>query len=439
MDVADPLIDLLDQAVREADPPRLAVALSGGLDSSALAHALSRSVEARRRGLRAIHVDHGLHAEAACWSAQVAEDCRRWSIPFLGLRCEVARDSGLGIEAAAREARYAVLAQALKPGEWLALAHHRDDQAETVLLRLLRGAGTAALGGMRATRPLGPGMLWRPLLDVPRDALHAYATVQRLRWIEDPSNTDPRHDRSWLRRQVMPLLTQRWPQASAGIARSAGLLRADGDLLADQAQAALTAVRGETDTTLRISALRALSPALRAHALRAWLRECAADPLPGRLHDALEHLLQDDNPDGQPLLRWRGSVLRRHRDRLHLEALDPAPAVLAETLQWDGCAPLILPDGGSLRFQPALSAPADFRVGTRQGGERIRLPGRRHRHRLKHVLQDSGLPPWQRSRLPLLWRDGELLAAGDQLLSDAMQDWLAREGRRYVWMPPLKS
>ena len=185
------LPDRLDDVWSAAGDPPLCVAFSGGPDSSALLHALA-AVRGDARALRAMHVDHGLHADSTSWAAACAATCESLGVPLQMLRVTVQAE-GAGIEAAAREARYAALAGHLGEDEWLVTAHHREDQAETVLLKLLRGAGPHGLGGMRERRPLGRGQLWRPLLDIPRGDLRAYAASAGLQVIEDPANRDPRH------------------------------------------------------------------------------------------------------------------------------------------------------------------------------------------------------------------------------------------------------
>ncbi|KLD74514.1 tRNA(Ile)-lysidine synthetase, partial [Xanthomonas hyacinthi DSM 19077] len=241
-------------------PAAVLVGLSGGLDSSVLLHALAQQPQYRRAGLRALHVHHGLHADADAWADHCAAFCAALAIPLQVRRVQVPRDGGHGLEAAARQARRTAFAQALAAGEWLALAQHRDDQAETFLLRALRASGADGLAAMQPLRDFAHGMLWRPLLALPRSDLHAYAQRHALRWIEDPSNADPGFDRNFLRLQLLPLLRQRWPHADAALARSAQLCGEAGALLDDGDQAALDALRGgdAATATLSLPRLRAL-------------------------------------------------------------------------------------------------------------------------------------------------------------------------------------
>jgi len=401
------------------------VAFSGGMDSTVLLHWLASSPGVRAGGLRVLHVDHGLHPDSAAWAAHCAAFCRALGLDFESRRVAV-RDAGGGLEAAARDARHAALAEGLQPGERVALAHHRDDQAETVLLRLLRGAGDG-LAAMRPLRRAGEGWLWRPLLAVPRAALADYARAQGLAWVEDPSNALEHADRNFLRRQVLPKLAERWPQASAGLARSAALLATQADLLADEDARRLAQVQGLDPATVSVPALLALPPAWRDRVLRRWIDSLALPPLPPEGLRAIAEELIPAREDGAPAFAWAGAVVRRWRDLLYAgPPLAPLPADFA--CEWSGASPLELPTGERLVLSPAAAFDAPLQVRARQGGERLVLPGRRHSHELKHVLQDLGVPPWQRARLPLLFAPGgALLAAGDLAIAAPLQDWLATQ------------
>ena len=435
------LIDDLQRSLAATETRQLAVAFSGGLDSSVLLHLLSRCRRARELGLRALHVDHGLHPDASRWAEHCVEFAGSLALPIRVLRVAVERNGGLGLEAAAREARYGALTGALEQGEWLATAQHQDDQAETLLLRLLRGSGSRGLAAMRATRPLGHAVLWRPLLGWPRAELQRYADEHQLIWIEDPANADPRHDRSWLRQEILPRIRQRWPAASDAIAASAALLADEADRL-DDASAGTLAELIDNDRSLPLDALRAMGAAERASTLRLWLRQWGADPLPRHLHAVLDRDLLGAAEDASPILRWGNYRLRRYRNILSLapaaETLSAIRSDAAGTtplVAWDGSSSLDGALGGRLRIEPQWTGPA-LMVGLRCGGERMRLPGRQHSHSLKKLLQSLGVPPWERQRLPLIWStQGELLAVGDRLISETMQQWLTASKARLVWTP----
>ncbi|WP_238346333.1 tRNA lysidine(34) synthetase TilS [Luteimonas saliphila] len=430
-----------------ADAPLL-VGFSGGLDSTVLLHRLARDGEWRARGLRAIHVHHGLHAGAETWAAHCARMCAQLEVPLDIARVRVERDSGDGLEAAARRARYAAFAAALGSGGILVLAHHRDDQAETFLLRALRGSGIEGLAAMRTWRRFEDGWLWRPLLELPRQALCGYARAHALHWIEDPSNRDEAHDRSFLRRQVMPALRARWPHADAAFARAAELQRGASTLLADADAQALATARCADPRCLRVAALASLPGARRARVLRRWVDETGLPPLPAEGVAQVDHLVLATAPTDAAAFAWRGAIVRRWRDLLWAgPALPAAPSMVC--LHWDGTGSLAWPGGGALVLEAAPPGFATsksahpvapdapdppFVAHARAGGERIALPGRRHSHALKHVLQDLGVPPWIRTRLPLLSdRDGNLLAAADLVYSARFDAWLRSTGRRLTW------
>ncbi|MCS3745176.1 tRNA(Ile)-lysidine synthase [Xanthomonas arboricola] len=417
-----------------ATPPGpVLVAYSGGMDSQVLLHALAAMPAYRERGLRALHVHHGLHADADAWAAHCQRSCTALQVPLHIVRVQVARDSGLGLEAAARQARHGAFADRLAPGEWLALAHHRDDQAETFLLRALRASGPDGLAAMRAQRPFAQGILWRPLLAHTRAQLQAYARLHGLHWIDDPSNADARYDRNFLRTQVLPLLQQRWPQAADALARSAQLSADASDLLLHDDLAVLPGLQTESGA-LDLHLLRAQPAARRLRLLRAWATAAGAPPLPAQGVAALEREIDNHAPDRQACFAWQQVQVRRWRQCLYL--LRPAPAWPAQwCAHWDGAKPLRLPDGAQLHLQgPAgLRFAQPLAVRGRHGGERIVLPQRRHSHQLKHVLQTADLPPWQRDRLPILWADDQVLAAGDRIVCAALNDWLQAHGARLQW------
>lgn len=407
------------------------VAFSGGLDSTVLLHALAADPAVRARGLRALHVDHGLHPQSAAWRESCRATCAALGVDFEGRRVQVLGE-GDGLEAAARAARHAAFAQVQQPGEVIALAHHRDDQAETVLLRLLRGAGDG-LAAMRPLRAFGQGWLWRPLLAQPRAALADYARHHGLHWLEDPSNASDRHDRNFLRHHVLPRLQERWPQAGAALARSAALLATQADLLAGEDARRLAQVQGPDPATLSVPALLAEPPAWRARLLRAWLAGLGLPPLPADATATIDAELLPARPDASARFAWSGALIHRWRDLLHAGP-ERAPLPADWSAEWTGEAPLPLPTGDTLALDPPRRFDALLRVHARQGGERLVLPGRSHHTELKQALQELGVPPWERARLPLLSApDGTVLAAADLVLSAPLAEWLARHETRLRW------
>lgn len=423
----------LDIDLHGDDDRPLLLGLSGGLDSIVLLHAFAMSDAARHRGLRAIHVHHGLHRDADAWTAHCERACAACAVPLTIVRVDVERASGDGLEAAARTARHAAFDTALRDDEVLALAHHRDDQAETFLLRALRASGPDGLGAMRPWRRFGRGWLWRPLLDMPRSGLRAYAQQHGLQWIEDPGNADTDHDRNFLRHRVLPLLRERWPHVDAAFARSAVLSAEAAGLMDAEDAAALATARCADPRSLDTDALLALPMARRARVLRRWIGELALPPLPAEGVARIETDLLRAAADAEARFAWSNAVILRWRGLLHA-GLRRMPLPQDWQTTWDGREPLPLPTGGTLALQGAPSFDTPLRVHARRGGERITLPGREHSHALKHVLQDLGVPPWVRERLPLLSdADGAVLAAGDLAYSAGFEAWLRECGARLIW------
>lgn len=429
------------------------VGFSGGLDSTVLLHWLAVQAAYRERGLQAIHVQHDLHPDAGVWTEHCRRFCSALGVELRVAQVQVPRLGGMGLEAAAREVRHEAFAKHLRNGETLALAHHQDDQAETVLLRLLRASGSEGLAAMRERRPFAAGWLWRPLLQVPRAQLLGYAAEHRLRWIEDPSNADQGFDRNFLRHRILPALHERWPQANAALARSATLLAEDAELLRDEARKRLEQVRTPEAATLGVAELLALERPWRTRVLREWISELGVPSLPGHAFDTIDSNLLAARDDAGAEYQWAGHVLRRWRDWLHVEPLrDPLPP--GWRCGWDGSGRLQLPTGDTLHFahtRPQSDAQTfnsviragvdeplgNFMACSRTGGERILLPGRAHSHALKQCLQEAGVPPWVRRRLPLLLaEDGALLAAGERLLSAQFKQWCEDRFVQLVWTQP---
>lgn len=430
-----PAGDLLPgQPFHDRPDAPLLVGFSGGLDSTVLLHALASDAAVRARGLRAVHIHHGLQANADRWSAHCEAVCHSLDIALETIRVAV-RAEGSGTEAAARDARHAAFADLMERQDVLVLGHHRDDQAETFLLRALRGSGVDGLASIRRWREFGPGRLWRPLLATSRETLLAYATTHGLRWIEDPSNTDCSFDRNFLRQQVLPLLRSRWPHAESAFARSAALCGEAQQLLDEEDAAALVASTGESPRQLSRAALRILPNARRARVLRRWIAGLGLPPLPAHGVARIEADLLHARPDASARFRWNDAVIHAWRDDLHAGAMQgEMPDGWTET--WDGREPLTLPNGGELSLEGVSALPSPAAVTTRRGGERITLPGRSHSHSLKHLLQDLDVPPWQRDGLPLLKNtEGAVLAVADLAYAKDFAAWLDLHGARLRWLP----
>lgn len=406
----------------------LAVAFSGGLDSTVLLARLAAAPLLRGRGLRAVHVHHGWSEQADVWAGHCAAVCARLGLPLTVLRVRMERGPGRGgREAAARRARYAALAEDQRAGEWLLTAHHADDQAETLLLQLFRGAGLDGLGGMHPRARVLGTRVWRPLLAVPRSTLQAYAHAHDLRWIEDPSNRDPGLARGLLRTAAWPAWALHWPQLATTLVQTAAHLRADARLLRTQVAQALAGCRTLDPEVLSTTALLALPLSLQARVLRQWLRE-AHDQLPRRTWiTQLISELRSVSADAAP--RWR-------QGHIHLQAwgglLRRGP--LAATPAWeipDWAGEVIdLPCAlGRLRWQ---GPPVRWQLHGRRGGERLLWHGRKRP--LKHILQSLRVPAWQRCRLILVSErqaDATLVlrAVVGVVVDDVLHGWLAAGAR----------
>ena len=379
------------------------VAYSGGLDSTVLLHFLAHYNPRFR--LRAVHIHHGLQALADEW----AEKCGRFAgslgVQFELLRVQVDGLDRAGPEGAARTARYEALRGLMQPGDCLATAHHRGDQAETVLLRLLRGSGVQGLSAMRVLRAFPPGWLWRPFLELPRERLYGYAQEHGLRWIEDPHNRDPRYARSWLRTELTPLLRERFAQVEESLARTARL-SAEAVVLLDELAAQDLNGAGQGGA-LGVGALQDLAAARRHNLLRYWLRQRGFEVPSAELLERVGREVLAAAEDAEPLLAWAGCELRRYRDRLYaMPPLPPAPAA-QPALAWIG-EQLPLPAGcGLLRLpQPP---PQGLGVCFMRGGERFKPAGSAHSRTLKNLFQEAAVPPWVRLRTPLVEIYGELV------------------------------
>ena len=434
MSAGVPLCDVVAGALAPVAPPGTAVCcgLSGGRDSTLLLVLLHEL--APRMGIRlsAMHVHHGLSPGADTWAEHCAALCARLDVALAVRRIRVAHRAGSGLEAAARAARYACLRDC--GASVVALAHHADDQAETVLLQLLRGAGPAGLAAMPAVRPMGQGgpLLVRPLLSVRRTRIEAELHRRGLAWVEDESNADTARARNLLRHQVMPRLEALQPGVREALARSA---RNAADAVALvrilAAHDLADAVDGDG---LDATRLRALEPVRAANALRHWLAGRGIDAPPReRLLEGLGQLL-NARPDAAPRLACGARVLLRHRHRLVLA--DPA-APTPWSLPWSGEEELTLPDGRRLRLEPCLGAglsrarlvAAGVVATLRAGGERLRPGPERPRRTLKNLLREAGGPAWERSHVVVL-RAGEATAWAQHVGADA--DFAAAPGEAGV-------
>ncbi|WP_187275796.1 tRNA lysidine(34) synthetase TilS [Parahaliea aestuarii] len=411
---------LADTLSALAAAPRWWLAYSGGLDSTVLLHLLceARALRPELPPLTALHINHQLQADADQWQAHCAACCADLGVPFVAQSVDVALD-GEGLEAAARRARHRVFERCVQAGEVLFTAHHQDDQVETLFLRLLRGAGVAGLGAMADSRPLGRGLLHRPLLDIARSELEAWARERGLRWIEDPSNADTGLDRNYLRQRVLPLIAERWPAYRKTVSRAA---RAQGDAQATLVEALgpLPELRNDFgDPGLALVPVLARSDRVAAALLRQWLARLGLRaPERAALLEFLRQLR--DGGSGEAQLQVDGAVLQQFGVALY--RLPALGATSGEGVKLGPGDSVSMGPQGTLTLVPAAAGAPGFVLAPgesltlrfRRGGERCRPVGRGGSCSLKKFLQEQGVPPWWRSRLPLLLRNGELLAIGDR-------------------------
>lgn len=406
--------------------PLWALGFSGGKDSTALLHALWRwrAEHTSAPPMLALHVNHALQPASAQWAAHCEALCSDWSIPFECLPVQVAEQAST--EAAARDARYAALQARLPEGAILFLAHHLDDQIETFFLRLMRGGGLEGLSGMPISRPLGRAEISRPLLGLGAAHIEAYAQRHALRYMEDPSNADTRIDRNYLRHSVLPLLEERWPAYRDTVARAVGHVSEARDSLRESHGIPPTQIGIMGDKGVEV---RHLLDTAAPHRLRAWLQAVGLlAPDQAALGEFLRQL-RSGGDNSRPVLNSGRYVLQRYREVVYVvppfAAEPPVDCVLrpgeAAELAELGCFSLVASTGSGY----ALKVADTPRLTWGERNQRVRLVGRDGSRTLKSVFQELGVPPWWRSRVPLLMLGDEVLQVGDLVTCNASQ-WVEK-------------
>jgi len=412
---------------------RYFVAFSGGLDSHVLIHAM---VALRDSGfiageVRAIHVNHGLNTQSDAWATHCQAICKLLDVPLDMVSIKI-NAGKMGLENAAREARYRVFAAHVKSGDCLLTAHHLDDQVETQLFRLMRGTGIRGMGGIPRQRIVGGGILLRPMLDFSRDQIHAYAYEQKLSWVEDDSNADSGFDRNYLRHDVIPVIMQRWPGFRKNMQRLAEIAGETQAVLEETGFKDLEAVRTGIHR-LSISGLSELSLSRQKNLLRTWFLSLEREvgiPVPD--HYVIEKTFSELIPaarDAMPVVSWHKEdmyqEIRRHGDHLYIvQPVEVDREVMP--LHWSIHSPLELQGLGRLELEetdePGFSLPADgsLEVRFRHEGESCKPAGRKTRS-LKKIFQDYGVPPWLRDQIPLICKDGQIVAVADLFVTDQHQ------------------
>lgn len=409
------LADALQAFLRQYDSGRTCwIGFSGGMDSHvllSLCHGLSRQLPVN---FHVVHVNHGLSRHAQQWAGHCERVCREYGFAFTARELKLVHCAGDSLEAAAREARYQILAEILEQGDMLLTAHHQDDQAETLLLQLLRGAGPKGLAAMPQIKPFARGFHGRPLLAFPRESLREYAALKSLEWIEDESNENRQLSRNFIRHDIMPLLASRWPSAAETLSRSAANCAEAQSLLDDYAAGMYANCQGSKAGTLSAAKLLQFAPAQQRLVLRYWIRQCGHSVPDSRKIAGIQTDVLTAAWDRMPYISWGNIELRRYRDDLYLLARK-AEAGLQDNYAWDLSVPLRLPGLGALRAVAVQGKGLrtdihDVSVRFRQGGEIIDLPGR-GRHTLKNLFHQQNVLPWERGRVPLIFAGDRLAAA----------------------------
>ena len=414
------------------------IAYSGGVDSHVLLTAIAKLQHCfPNKKIKAIHINHGLSPNAEFWQDHCTAICNNLSIELKKISIMVKAGKGESLEEAARKARYKIFKEILAENDCLLTAHHQDDQAETVLLQLLRGAGPKGLSAIPAVKSLGKGFLLRPLLNFTRSDLIAYAEQEKLHWVEDESNLMLNFDRNYIRQQIMPLIKARWPQAGKTLQRAAKQCAFAVEIDDEVARQDLSNIQGKQKDNLKITKLLQYSEARRNNVIRYWLQQLNL-PLPNYIHlqKLMNNVLQSAT-DARPVLKWPGVEIRRYRDDLYamppliqhdnkvILQLNLPP--LSENLfyQTESVAVQLTGNLGTLLATPSNSKALrilpkqtmDIRF--RQGGEKIRPYGRKETHDLKKLFQEWGVPSWLRDRVPLIYCDNQLAVVVGYCIEDS--------------------
>lgn len=413
---------LLESLPAVQSAPACVVAYSGGIDSHVLLH-LCHSIELP---VRAVHVHHGLQVAADAWDKHCREVCIQLGIDYTCLRVDATAATGQSPEDAARSARYQALEKELQDGEVLLTAHHQDDQAETLLLQLMRASGPAGLASMPVIKAFGRGYHVRPLLGFGQQALRDYAESQYLNWVDDPSNADTSYDRNYIRRRVIPALVHNWPQANEALSQAASLQQDALEVIDAMASVDLAAVSTQQHHGLSIPRLQQLPVERQYNVLRYWINAAGLDrPRRNILNEVVDSVLPAAE-DATPLVLWGNTEIRRYQDTLYVLKALPNHQI-DHAYAWDGEQPLYLETlDMELRLEQSLgkgmhqdAVARGMTVRFRQGGEQIRPHGRRHTHSLKKLMQEAGIPPWQRNRIPLIYIDHELACVCGYWIAEA--------------------
>lgn len=416
------LLSLIEKQLNQYPDFRFYLGYSGGVDSHVLLH-LCASITALRSKITAVYVHHGLQAEADGWAEHCQKIAQQCAVKFKVLRVNALPMQGESPEEAARNARYAALKTLIDTDCALLVAQHREDQLETVLLQLFRGSGLRGLSGMPETMAFGQGIMLRPLLNVAKQEILDYAGMHHLQWIEDPSNAQSDYDRNFLRNDILPLLKQRWSALDKTVARSAMHCANAEILMAKTASQWFLSVFDANDKSLVLSAVQQFDQQQQVHIIRKWFRylnlKMPSQAFVERIF--LEVIAARGGSD--PILVGQGMSIRRYRDKLY--CLKQIQQTILADISWPNALTFVtLSDNRLLSCVSASDGIAEgywqnarIDVRFRVGGEKISLPNRAGHHTLKKLFQESGIPPWERLSMPLIYLDNKLAAVGDKWIS----------------------
>jgi len=431
----DVLAILRSFLLRIEDVSNFWVGFSGGADSTALLVALNELHSEFDINFQAVHFNHGLQVDAMSWQRHCQAFCQQRNIALHVAVLNIHSSLGPGPEGRARQQRYAAAEQLLGPGDVLLTAHHADDNAETLLINLMRGCGMDGIAGIPHIRALGDGRVARPFLGLQRSDLEAFLRTRDIKWLEDPSNLNQEFDRNFIRNGLLPILAQRWP----GAVKSLNQVSSHARELTEIITKLLEAHYGHLildGFTLALPPLLRLEPELQGLLLRQWLRDQdIITPPRRRLSEFLRQLNLTSSPGEHAELRWSGHLLKRSGSLLWL-CTAPAPGP-CPVLPWTSGMQLNLGnEAGTLELSgPQTNPPAGWAAGPRKAGDRMSLHEGGPRHTIKELMRNGGIPPWLREAVPVLYWDDRPVAVGDWLLHPDLHGFLKRNGLRYRWRP----
>jgi len=400
------ITEVLADCVEQHQPKRILVGFSGGADSSVLLHGLTQLNASIP--IIAIHVHHGLSANANDWLTLCQNQCDHLGVHFVSERVSVNNQQG-SIEQAARQARYQVFDKYIMAGDALFLGHHQDDQIETFMMRLMRGSGMTGLTAMESERQMGHGKLLRPLLAVTRAQIEEYADRHALPFVQDESNDDISLDRNWWRHQLLPMLNERYPQSSQSVVKTISILQTEHRLLNDLIDPIYQEIvdkQGRLDS----NKLGRQTWSIQCQLIRKWLEQHERYPL---LADKQIRVLLSDvmnaRVDAEPMFRWQDNEVRRHNGKLYVMPSLPEVDTTQFLQNFNGASSPQLP-AGQLKWQPGLGLkPSEYQLALYQGSLKAR-PINRPNKALKKWFQEFDIPPWQRPFWPVLLKNGEVVA-----------------------------